>query len=72
MLSWIQLASRKTEILGVDLLKRGGNYMTLQGEVVSLADTYGLVVGGAAASAKLLKKQVQYRQSHGVGVNVQM
>jgi len=40
--------------------------MTLQGEAVSLADKYGLVVGGAAATAKLLKKQVQYRQSHGV------
>lgn len=56
----------ETELLGVDLLKRGGNYMTLQGEAVSLADKYGLVVGGAAATAKLLKKQVQYRQSHGV------
>ena len=60
----------ETEILGVDILKRGGNYMTLQVEVLSLADTYGLVVGGVATSAKLLKKQVQYRQSHGVGMNV--
>uniref|UniRef100_A0A0D6QR09 Enoyl reductase (ER) domain-containing protein n=1 Tax=Araucaria cunninghamii TaxID=56994 RepID=A0A0D6QR09_ARACU len=55
-----------TETLGIGLLKRGGHYMTLQGEVVSLADKYGLVGGAVAASAALLKKQVQYRQSHGV------
>eukprot|EP01018_Ginkgo_biloba_P000669 Gb_01744 [translate_table: standard] len=56
----------ETESLGIDLLKRGGHYMTLQGEAVSLADKYGLVAGGAAAAAALLKKQVEYRQSHGV------
>lgn len=38
-----------------------------QGETVSLADKYGLIAGGAAAGATLLKKQVQYRQSHGIG-----
>lgn len=31
-----------------------------------LEDTYGLIVGGVVATTKLLKKQVQYRKSHGV------
>ncbi|KAH9310038.1 hypothetical protein KI387_037949 [Taxus chinensis] len=56
----------ETEALGIGLLKRDGHYMTLQGEAVSLSDKYGLVAGGAAATVALSKKQVQYRQSHGV------
>ncbi|XP_057857405.2 uncharacterized protein LOC131066542 isoform X2 [Cryptomeria japonica] len=56
----------ETEALGIGLLKRGGHYMTLQGEAVSLTDKYGLLAGGAAAAVVLSKKQVQYRQSHGI------
>ncbi|KAJ7565464.1 hypothetical protein O6H91_02G062200 [Diphasiastrum complanatum] len=56
----------ETEAAGVNVLKRGGHYLTLQGEAVSLADKYGLLAGGALAAATLLRKQVQYRQSHGI------
>lgn len=56
----------QTERLGINLLKRGGHYMTLQGESASLADRYGLAVGLPAATAILLKKQLQYRYSHGI------
>lgn len=55
-----------TERLGINLLKKGGHYMTLQGEAASLADTYGLAVGIPAATAILLKKQILYRFSHGI------
>jgi hypothetical protein len=34
---------------------------------VALADVYGLVAGGAAATAVLFRKQVQYRQQYGIG-----
>ncbi|KAI5069095.1 hypothetical protein GOP47_0015396 [Adiantum capillus-veneris] len=57
---------QETEALGVSCLKRGGHYMTLQGEAVNYADKLGLVAGGAAAAAVLLKKQVQYRQAYGI------
>ncbi|XP_047318625.1 reticulon-4-interacting protein 1, mitochondrial [Impatiens glandulifera] len=57
---------RETERLGINLLKRGGKYMTLQGEAASLSDSYGLVFGLPAATAILLKKQMQYRYSHGI------
>ncbi|XP_078151545.1 groES-like zinc-binding alcohol dehydrogenase family protein [Carex rostrata] len=56
----------ETERIGVNLLKKGGYYMTLQGEAASLADKYGLAVGLPAATAILLKKQCQYRYSHGI------
>lgn len=56
----------ETERLGINLLKRGGHYMTLQGEAACLADRYGLAVGLPAATAILLKKQIQYRYSHGI------
>lgn len=39
----------------------------IQGETVTLADRYGLVAGGAAAAAVLLRKQVQYQQQYGIG-----
>ncbi len=39
----------------------------IQGETVALADVYGLVAGGAAATAVLFRKQVQYRQQYGIG-----
>ncbi|GFZ05516.1 GroES-like zinc-binding alcohol dehydrogenase family protein [Actinidia rufa] len=55
-----------TERVGINLLKRGGHYMTLQGEAASLADRYGLAVGLPTATAILLKKQIQYRYSHGI------
>ncbi|WKA12054.1 hypothetical protein VitviT2T_029483 [Vitis vinifera] len=55
-----------TERVGINLLKRGGHYMTLQGEAASLSDRYGLAVGLPAATAMLLKKQLQYRFSHGI------
>ncbi|KAG9154922.1 hypothetical protein Leryth_015531 [Lithospermum erythrorhizon] len=40
--------------------------MTLQGETAKLADIYGLAVGIPMATAILLKKQMQYRYSHGI------
>ncbi|KAM7498661.1 hypothetical protein LguiA_023075 [Lonicera macranthoides] len=56
----------ETERLGINLLKRGGHYMTLQGEAASLTDRYGLAIGLPTATAILLKKQLQYRYSHGI------
>jgi len=38
-----------------------------QGEAASLTDRYGLVAGLPMATAILLKKQIQYRYSHGIG-----
>lgn len=56
----------ETERLGINLLRRGGHYMTLQGEAASIADRYGLAIGLPTATAVLLKKQIQYRYSHGI------
>ncbi|XP_020098146.1 reticulon-4-interacting protein 1, mitochondrial [Ananas comosus] len=56
----------ETERVGINLLRKGGHYMTLQGEAASIADRYGLTVGLPAATAILLKKQIQYRYSHGI------
>ncbi|XP_051124763.1 uncharacterized protein LOC127247098 [Andrographis paniculata] len=55
-----------TERIGINLLKRGGHYMTLQGESASLSDRYGLAIGIPVSTAVLLKKQMQYRYSHGI------
>ncbi|KAL7129495.1 hypothetical protein ABFS83_13G070300 [Erythranthe nasuta] len=59
----------ETERIGVNLLKRGGHYMTLQGEAASLTDKYGMVVGLPMSTAILLQKQMQYRYSHGIEYN---
>ncbi|CDP05967.1 unnamed protein product [Coffea canephora] len=56
----------ETERIGINLLKRGGHYMTLQGEAASLTDRYGLAIGLPLATGILLKKQIQYRYSHGI------
>lgn len=40
--------------------------MTLQGEAASSSDHYGLAIGLPMATALLLKKQIQYRYSHGI------
>ncbi|XAR68304.1 2-alkenal reductase [Bertholletia excelsa] len=56
----------ETERIGVNLLKRGGHYMTLQGEAASLSDKYGLAIGLPTSTAILLKKKLQYRFSHGI------
>lgn len=56
----------ETERLGINLLKRGGHYMTLQGEAATLTDRYGVAIGLPIATAMLLKKQIQYRYSHGI------
>ncbi|KAG1367935.1 reticulon-4-interacting protein 1, mitochondrial [Cocos nucifera] len=56
----------ETERIGINFLKKGGHYMTLQGEAGSLADRYGLAIGLPTATAILLKKQIQYRYSHGI------
>ncbi|KAL5715859.1 hypothetical protein ACHQM5_017623 [Ranunculus cassubicifolius] len=56
----------ETERVGINFLKRGGHYMTLQGEAASLSDRYGLLFGLPTATAILLKKQCQYRYSHGI------
>ncbi|XP_043690054.1 reticulon-4-interacting protein 1, mitochondrial [Telopea speciosissima] len=55
-----------TERVGINFLKRGGHYMTLQGEAASMADSYGLVLGIPLATTILLKKQILYRISHGI------
>ncbi|CAN6444186.1 unnamed protein product [Victoria cruziana] len=57
---------QETERIGIKLLKKGGHYMTLQGEMAALADKYGLAVGIPIATAILLKKQLQYRYSPGI------
>lgn len=56
----------ETERISVNFLKRGGHYMTLQGEAASLTDRYGIAFGLPVATAVLLKKQNQYRCSHGI------
>ncbi|CAI9773514.1 unnamed protein product [Fraxinus pennsylvanica] len=56
----------ETERIGINLLKRGGHYMTLQGEAASLTDRYGLAIGLPLATTALIKKQIQYRYSHGI------
>ncbi|KAK4778640.1 hypothetical protein SAY86_006168 [Trapa natans] len=60
------IGAAETERIGINFLRRGGHYMTLQGETASLADRYGLVIGLPAATAILLKKQFRYRFSHGI------
>ncbi|CAJ1957456.1 unnamed protein product [Sphenostylis stenocarpa] len=60
----------ETERIGINFLKRGGHYMTLQGEAASLADRYGLAVGLPAATALLLNKQLLYRCTHGIGLQL--
>lgn len=56
----------ETERKSINFLKRGGHYMTLQGEAASLTDRYGIAFGLPVATAVLLKKQNQYRCSHGI------
>lgn len=56
----------ETENMGINLLKKGGHYMTLQGEAASFADRYGLAIGLAMATTVLVKKQLQCRISHGI------
>lgn len=56
----------ETERVGINLLKKGGHYMTLQGESAAFADRYGLVIGLPAATAILLKKKLQYQYTHGI------
>ncbi|GMP39666.1 hypothetical protein CsSME_00010405 [Camellia sinensis var. sinensis] len=46
----------ETEMTGINLLRRGGHYMTLQGESASLTDKYRLAIGLHIASTILLKK----------------
>ncbi|OWM88627.1 reticulon-4-interacting protein 1, mitochondrial [Punica granatum] len=60
------IGAPEMERIGINLLRRGGHYMTLQGEAASLADRYGLAIGLPAATAILLKKQFQYRYSLGI------
>ncbi|KAL3821225.1 hypothetical protein ACJIZ3_007130 [Penstemon smallii] len=60
------IGAHETERIGTNLLKRGGHYMTLQGESGSFADSYGLVIGIPMSTAILMKKQIQYRYSHGI------
>ncbi|KAJ4975981.1 hypothetical protein NE237_001087 [Protea cynaroides] len=60
------IGAPETERIGINFLKRGGHYMTLQGEAASMADRYGFFLGIPMATALLLKKQIQYRSSHGI------
>lgn len=54
------------ERIVVNLLKKGGHYMTLQGETVSFVDRYGLAIGLPAATVILLRKKLQYHYTHGI------
>ncbi|XP_010535067.1 PREDICTED: reticulon-4-interacting protein 1, mitochondrial-like [Tarenaya hassleriana] len=56
----------ETERIGINFLRKGGNYMTLQGETASLTDKYGLVIGLPLATSLYTKKKMQYRYSHGI------
>ncbi|XWS28044.1 hypothetical protein CRYUN_Cryun25bG0032000 [Craigia yunnanensis] len=56
----------ETERIGINLLNRGGHYMTLQGEAATLSDRFGLLIGLPVATAVLLKKSIQYQYSHGI------
>ncbi|KAJ4893657.1 GroES-like zinc-binding alcohol dehydrogenase family protein [Raphanus sativus] len=56
----------ETERIGVNFLRKGGNYMTLQGEAASLTDRYGFVIGLPLATSLLAKKKIQYQYSHGI------
>ncbi|KAG8364903.1 hypothetical protein BUALT_Bualt18G0046900 [Buddleja alternifolia] len=56
----------ETERMSINLLKKGGHYMTLQGEAASLTDKYGFALGLPMATGILLQKQFQYRFSHGI------
>ncbi|WOH03004.1 hypothetical protein DCAR_0522394 [Daucus carota subsp. sativus] len=56
----------ETERVAISLLKRGGHYMTLQGETASLSDRYGVAIGLPMATTILLKKQLEYQFSHGI------
>ncbi|KAF9606223.1 hypothetical protein IFM89_023806 [Coptis chinensis] len=42
---------QETERVGINFLRRGGHYMTLQGEAASLSDRYGLLFGLPAATS---------------------
>ncbi|KAL7180882.1 hypothetical protein ACSBR1_039859 [Camellia fascicularis] len=50
------IGALETERTGINLLRRGGHYMMLQGEAASLTDRYGLAIRLPIASAILLKK----------------
>ncbi|VVA97685.1 unnamed protein product [Arabis nemorensis] len=56
----------ETERIGINFLRKGGNYMTLQGEAASLTDRYGFLVGLPLATSLLAKKKIQYQYSHGI------
>ncbi|KAH0927213.1 hypothetical protein HID58_019469 [Brassica napus] len=56
----------ETERIGINFLRKGGNYMTLQGEAASLTDKYGFVIGLPLATSLLAKKKIQYQYSHGI------
>ncbi|KAK9092777.1 hypothetical protein Syun_027688 [Stephania yunnanensis] len=60
------IGTEDTERAGINLTRKGGHYMTLQGEAASLADRYGLALGLPLSSALLWKKQLQYWYSHGI------
>ncbi|KAI3466080.1 hypothetical protein Pfo_022743 [Paulownia fortunei] len=60
------IGAPETERMGINLLKRGGHYMTLQGEAASFTDRYGLAIGLAMATTILVTKQIHYRLSHGI------
>jgi hypothetical protein len=45
--------------------------LILKGEAASLSDRFGLTLGLPAATAFLLKKQIQYRVVNGIGRNYQ-
>ncbi|KAL7200193.1 hypothetical protein ACSBR1_032170 [Camellia fascicularis] len=57
----------ETERTSINFFRRGGHYMTLQGETVSLIERYELAIGLPIVSAIFLKKQIQYRYSHRIG-----
>lgn len=61
------LGKPETEQLGIELLRKGGHYVTLHGETARLTDELGILAGGAASVAQLARKRLQFQYSHGVG-----
>ncbi|KAK6934212.1 Alcohol dehydrogenase, N-terminal [Dillenia turbinata] len=61
------IGAHETERIGIKFLKRGGHYMTLQGESAAMSDRYGLLLGLPLSVAVLVKKQIEYRYSNGIG-----
>jgi len=61
------IGGEDTERIGVDLVKKGGNYMTVLGHLLSQTDKYGLLLGLSSGAGMLVKRKLQYRATRGIG-----